>query len=313
MTQYPHPESASQEETRPGRRTAGLDAYQPIRVAQPPRLPEVRRKPGRDRRRLWILLAVFLAVYFLFPLRTNVLILGTDDMPHRGTLGRTDTMILTTVIPFKPYVGMLSIPRDLWVDLPGVGANRINAAYYFAEAGQAGSGPGAAMDTVRTNFGVTVDYFVLIRMYGVVDVIDALGGVDITLERSLGGLPPGSHHLDGTQALAFARERYSADDIARLAQGQLLIRALLKKGLSPAAWLRWPLVMVAAARAVETDIPILLWPRLGLALLRAGPEGMDARVITREMVSPFTTGGGGQVLGPNWEAINPVLLEMFGE
>jgi len=54
-------------------------------------------------------------------------------------------------------------------------------------------------------------------------------------------------------------------------------------------------------------------PRLGLALIRVGPDGIDNRVITREMVNPFTTSEGAQVLAPNWGKINPVLMEMFGE
>ena len=59
------------------------------------------------------------------------------------------------------------------------------------------------------------------------------------------------------------------------------------------------------------DIPAWQWPRLGLAFLRAGPGGIESRVIDREMVTPFTTSGGAQVLRPNWDAIKPVLEEMF--
>jgi hypothetical protein len=56
-----------------------------------------------------------------------------------------------------------------------------------------------------------------------------------------------------------------------------------------------------------------MWPRLGVNLLRAGPEGIDARILDREMVRGFTTASGAQVLAPDWSRINPVLLEMFGE
>jgi len=121
-----------------------------------------------------MLLAVIL-IYFLAPLRTNILLLGTDDSPERGSVGRTDTIILATVVPLKPYVGMLSIPRDLWVTVPGVGEQRINTAYFFAEANQAGSGPRAALQTIHENFGVPVRYYAVIHMAGLTSIVDALG------------------------------------------------------------------------------------------------------------------------------------------
>ena len=123
----------------------------------------------------------------------------------------------------------------------------------------------------------------------------------------------GVNFLNGTQALAFARERYSADDFSRMNQGQILIKALVKKILSPAAWIRYPLVFIEALQAIDTNIPWWLFPRLGFAFLRSGPDGIDNRTINREMVTPFITVEGAQVLLPNWEAINPILFEMFGE
>src|SRR5512140_1513587 len=89
----------------------------------------VHSRPATRRQRgcIWpaaLLLGVLL--YFFAPLRTNILLLGTDDSPQRGALGRTDTIILTTVSPLVPYIGMLSIPRDLWVRVPNVGEQRIN-------------------------------------------------------------------------------------------------------------------------------------------------------------------------------------------
>ncbi len=301
--------TAPAEQTQPSRPARPMHQLQPVRV------PAMYVRPRRPFRPRWwmFVLAALLAAYFFTPGRSNVLILGTDDSPERGALGRTDTIMLATVDPWAGYVGLLGIPRDLWVTVPGVGEQRINTAYFFAEAAQPGAGPEAAMDTVRQNFGVTVNHYALIRMDGVVQVVDAMDGVTVTLDEPIGGLPAGRHTLDGKAALAFARERYGADDFSRMQQGQVILRALFLKALNPLAWPRLPLVWVAAAQSVQTDVPAWLYPRLGLALLRAGPGGMDTRSITREMVIPFQTSGGAQVLGPNWDAINPVLLEMFGE
>ncbi|MBK9926630.1 MAG: LCP family protein [Anaerolineales bacterium] len=288
------------EATQPTRR---LDQFQPMQVTA--------RKPKRRRVRGYILLALFLA-YFFAPLRTNILFLGADTSPERGNLGRTDTILLATVVPLKPYVGLLSIPRDLWVTVPGVGEQRINTAYFYSEANQAGSGGEAAMSAVEENFGVSVSYYALIHMQGLISVVDALGGVDVMLESPMGGLPAGSHHLDGTGALAFARDRSMGDDFGRMAGTQTLIMALLKKSLQPSSWLALPQVIVAFTQAVDTNIPLWQGPRLFFALLRAPLFGMETRAITREMVTPFTTAGGAQVLLPNWDAIRPLLQEMFG-
>jgi LCP family protein required for cell wall assembly len=212
-----------------------------------------------------------------------------------------------------PYVGLLGIPRDLWVEVPDVGEQRINTAYFFAEANQAGTGAAAAVDTVRQNFGVRLRYYLSLHMSGLVDFVDALGGVDITLETPLGGLPTGLHHLDGVQALAFVRERYSADDFSRMRQGQILILASFRRAMQPENWRNLPGALWALSNVVETNIPVWQWPRLGFAFLRAILFGLDARTITPEMVTPFQTSGGAQVLAPKWEAIKPLLLEMFGE
>lgn len=289
------------EVTQPTRR---LDQFQSVRP-----IPTQRRRTTRF---LPLALTALILVYFLGPLRTNILLLGTDDSPERGSVGRTDTIILTTVVPLKPYVGMLSIPRDLWVSIPGVGEQRINTAYFFAESNQTGSGPQATMQTIRDNFGVSVRYYAVIHMLGLISVVDTFGGVDIQLETSMGGLPAGEHHLDGSQALAFARDRSSSDDFGRMQRAQILLSAAFGKVLDPLNWPNLPRFIVGLTQLIDTNIPLWQWPRLLFALLRAFIFGIDSQTITREMVNPFQTSQGAQVLAPNWDAIRPLLKEMFG-
>ena len=256
---------------------------------------------------------VLLAGYLFFPWRTNILLLGIDYTEAWNYLGRSDTIILTTVNPLKPYVGLLSIPRDLWVSIPGIGKNRINTAHFFAEGQQPGSGPSKAMETIRSNFGVDVDHYLRVRFDDFKDVVDAMGGVDVDLAEPMAGYPAGRHHLTGNKALAFARSRMGADDFFRMEQGQIIMKAALRQMLSPSHWWQIPGVMLALMRSIDTDIPVWLWPRLAVAAVRAGPEGVDNRTIQREMVNPFTTEQGASVLLPNWGLINPVLSEMFGQ
>ncbi len=292
-----------------------MDDFQPVPIERlGPGNSNFKRKHWR--RLIWIFILAPVLVYFFAPLRTNILFLGTDNNPvreARGDLGRTDTIILTTIVPLKPYIGMLGIPRDLWLDLPDVGEQRINTAYFYAEVNQPGSGADATAEAVRQNFGVSVDYRLLLRMLELVDVVDALGGVDITLDTPMGGLPAGTHHLDGIQTLAFVRNRQSGDDFSRMQQGQILILAAVKKMLQPSNWSLLPEVWKAANEAIDSDIPTWQWPRLGVALLRGMLSEIDTRTIDRQMVTPFTTDQGAQVLLPEWEQINPVLKEMFGE
>ena len=290
------------EDTKPTRR---LDQYQPI---NPPTVPRRKRRHVLH----WLFL-VLLLIYFLAPIRTNILLLGTDDSPERGSLGRTDTIMLTTVVPTRPYIGMLSIPRDLWVNIPNVGEQRINTAYFFAEANQPGAGPEAAMQTVRQNFGLHVNYYAVIHMLGLVDAVNALGGVDIQLDTPMADYSAGSYHLSGEEALAFVRQRSSSDDFNRMRRTQLLLFAVATKALQPANSPVLPNFLYSGIRTVDSNIPLWQIPRLMFALLRVPFFGVDARTITSDMVYPFVTSGGAQVLAPNWELINSVLLEMFGE
>ena len=287
--------------TQPTRR---MDRFQAARA-----IP-VRRK------RNWRWLLIFLGLilfYFFAPLRTNVLLLGTDDSPERGSVGRTDTIILATFIPLRPYVGMLSIPRDLWVTIPNVGEQRINTAYFFAEANQPGTGSQAALQTIRNNFGISVHYYAILHMLGLTSVVDTVGGVDINLTAPIGGFPAGSHHLNGEEALSFVRERSSSDDFSRMVRTQILLAALLKQVIQPSHWISLPRFIISLSQVVDTNIPLWRWPRLLFALLRAFLFGIDSQTITREMVTPFQTSQGAQVLAPNWDAINPLLKKMFGQ
>ncbi len=322
------PWATTQPITPPSPRPAAPPPPRPVASPPPqpaPAKPKSRKAPARRRSRgcgcgctpflggVLLGFAFLLAIYFIAPARTNTLLLGIDFTPPENAVGRSDTMILSSINPLKPTVATLSIPRDLWVNVPGVGENRINTAHFFAEANQAGAGPLAAMDTVRQNFGVDVNYFLRVRFDGFRDVVNAMGGVDLVLTEPMAGYPAGPLHLNGNKALAFARNRSGSDDFFRMQHAQLVMKAALQQMLNPLSWGRLPLVVVAATRSIDTNIPAWLWPRLGFALLRAGPDGIDSRIIDREMVIPTITQDGANILIPDWSKINPVLSEMFGQ
>lgn len=259
------------------------------------------------------LVVVLITAYLFIPGRTNVLIIGVDDRQEGGSLGRTDTMILTTFVSPRGYLGMLSIPRDLWVLIPNVGENRINTAHFFAEANAPGTGSKAAQEVVSSNFGVDVDYVVRLRFDSIKDLVQNLGGIEVKLDEPMGGYTAGKHILDGDQALAFVRDRQGSDDFSRMVHGQIFLQAVFRSLLSPKNLTQFPSLAQQLIEFTDSDVPFYLWPRLGVVLLQSLTIEMDTRTITREMVFPFTTSEGAQVLAPNWEKINPVLMEMFDQ
>jgi LCP family protein required for cell wall assembly len=265
------------------------------------------------------LLAVFICivftslVYFLMPFRTDFLVLGIDRTPDGSSLGRSDTNILMTVRPLRPYIGMLSIPRDLWVTIPGVGENRINTAHFFAEIDEPGSGPAAAMETIELNFGIPIKYYVRVKFDGIVDIVDSIGGLDVELDQPMAGLPAGNHHLSGEEALVFVRDRQGSDDFFRMQQGQFFIVEILEQMMQPASWPRLPAFFSALNDSIDTNLPFWVWPRIAFAILRAGPARIDSHIINRDYVTPTTTSEGAAVLIPNWPLINPLVAEIFGQ
>ncbi len=295
---------------RNGTTASPLEETQPLRASSSRRARTGWRRIAASR---GALLGVAVFVMLAWPGRINLLVLGIDRTPPGTAVGRSDTIIMASILPALPRVALLSVPRDLWVSIPGFGENRINAAHFYGEGQEPGSGPDLAMATIEQNFGVDMDYYVRIQFEGLVKFVDSLGGVPITLDEPVGKLRAGSYTLDGEMALAFVRDRSAADDFTRLLRGQHFIRATLQRLAQPSAWPRIPAAMATFITAVDTNLPLWQIPRLAFAILRVGPLGLDTRTIDRSMATGFTTSAGAQVLAPDWERINPVLLEFFGQ
>jgi len=239
--------------------------------------------------------------------------MGIDYTDPGNYVARTDSLILSTFNPWNPTVGLLSIPRDLWVTIPGIGENRINTAHFYAESTNPGTGPGVTMSVVTLNFGVDIDYYLRIRFEGFREIVDAMGGVDLILPEPMAGYPAGKVHLTGRKALAFVRDRTDADDFFRMAQGQVMLKGLYKNLLNPLKWPKIPSIIEAFFNSIDTNIPVWEWPRLATALLRVGPRGIESHIINREMVNPYITDQGANILLPNWAAIRPLVKDIFGQ
>ncbi|MEA3441193.1 MAG: LCP family protein [Chloroflexota bacterium] len=178
--------------------------------------------------------------------RITMLLMGLDYRDWISGEGppRTDTMILITIDPINRTAGMLSVPRDLWVNIPGFDYGRINSAYQLGEAFQLpGGGPGLAIETVEELLGVPVDYYALIDFYAFERFIDEIDGIKINIpepitvdplgDNNAKKLKPGIQTLSGELALAYARARKTeGGDFDRAQRQQQVIMAIRDRILS---------------------------------------------------------------------------------
>jgi LCP family protein required for cell wall assembly len=229
--------------------------------------------------------------------RTNILILGTDHWPGRpdeytnifpngqDDVGHSNSIAVLSVDPNARTASILSIPRDLWVEVPdghgGWTMDRINAAFHTGELGKLpGGGGAAAAAAVTRDFGIPIDHYVVMDFAGFMKVIDALGGVTIEVphtftatvvpEANTGGYDytffAGRQHFDGELALAYARFRYDPEgDFGRIKRQQQIALAARDEALS-LGWTTHALSLWSEYKqSLESDIPAYQIP--GYALL----------------------------------------------
>lgn len=182
--------------------------------------------------------------------RVTVLVMGLDYRDWEDNQGppRTDTMILLTIDPLTNTAGILNIPRDLWVNIPGFDYGRINTAYPLGETYEyPGGGPGLAIDTVEELLGVPINYFAQIDFFAFEDFIDELGGIELDVPAEIKVDPigkgntvilqPGRQTLDGPTALAYARARNTENvDFDRAGRQQQVILAIKNKVVQANMW-----------------------------------------------------------------------------
>jgi LCP family protein required for cell wall assembly len=271
-------------------------------------------------------LSVLLAYGLLsIPSPTNILILGIDRRPGQGYAVRTDTILLVHADTGSRRLVLLSIPRDLWVTIPGRGEGRINSAHVYAELDAPGRGPYGAAETVSYNFGVAVDRSLRLDFDAFRDVIDAAGGIEIDVPTPVIDnayptadygtmrieIPAGFQHMDAETALQYARSRHGSSDFDRADRQQAILLALAKKLTKPTGWPMIPRVYQAFRGAVETDLSLRDLVRLLLAWRMAGEDGLETIVIDRALTTPHRTAQGAAVLLPRWELIQPLVQTVF--
>lgn len=263
--------------------------------------------------------------------RVTILMLGIDQRCDETGPAHTDSMMLVTIDPVGKSAGILSLPRDMWVEIPGVGQDRINQANYFGELYEyPGGGPALAMETVESLLGIPVDFFVAVNFDAFIEVVDLIGGIDVTVSETIDdtsypdrcyGYDPfyieaGEHQLAGEQALKYARTRATfGGDVDRAGRQQEVVMAVRDKVMQvdsvPQLIGQAPLLWQSFQNNVRTNMTLDEALQLGLLVQEIPRDNIHTAVIDYSYVYNETTPDGRQVLVPIRENIRQLRDQLF--
>lgn len=288
-----------------------------------------RLRRGGCRRNLPILIALafmlpifscgmLLVLYLVFPPpQTDILVLGLDSREGEGWVSRADSIMLVGINPSLLRVSLLSIPRDLSINVPDYGMQRVNTVNMLGEMEEVGGGSSLTAAGIEQSFGVSVERTVRLDFAGFVALIDAVGGVTIEVETVIvddayptadGGtmsirFESGVQHMDGEHALIYARTRHASDDYQRATRQQQVVSAVLGKLANP---LNWPAALGVLNRTLDTNLT--LWDMMTLAppVFLSGGR-IERFVIDRDSITTTAEG----VAVPNYALITSWLEGRF--
>lgn len=264
--------------------------------------------------------------------RFTLLAMGIDRRPdERGLTYRTDTMMLISIDPNNNSMGILSIPRDLYIAVPGYAERqRANSAMVLGETNQAGAGPDLAMRSIQYNLGIRVHDYVVVDFKAVIDLINAVNGIEVSIDYTINDpqypnmyygydpfyLAAGTHQLNGETALKFARTRHGDSDIERAGRQQQVLYAVRDKVLEldmlPQLIVQAPSLLSSLSDNVQTGLTLQQMIELAWYVKDIPDENITTGVIGFEYIMNYTTNSGAQVLIPNAQTISRLMVEVFG-
>lgn len=259
----------------------------------------------------------------------NFLLIGSDKR-QSGSAFRTDTMVVAILHPDEGQVALISIPRDLWVFIPGWENNRINTAYQRGiSTNHPGGGPGLLKETIEYNLGIRIDHTAMVDFDGFRKIVDTLGGVDIPVSCPytdwklidpsydpedednwfLYTVDPGVIHMDGDLALWYARSRQKSSDFDRGRRQQEVLRSIFAQGLQTGTVTRIPELYNNLKDSVETDLGLGDLLQLSLYAPQMSTADIRSYYIRPPYVTSWITEGGAYVLLPNQERLPQLLAQ----
>jgi LCP family protein required for cell wall assembly len=265
--------------------------------------------------------------------RINILLLGLDYSPRRQKEGQgsplSDTMILVTVDPLSQTIGVMSIRRDLWVNIPGFDYNKINEAYKLGEDYKLpDGGAGLAMKTVENLLGVPINFYARVDFNAFKKIIDEIGGVQITIKQRMEldwkgdgnvfWIEPGTYVLPGNYALAYARTRsddYGAGDIDRGNRQMEVISALRDRVLNlntlPRLVARAPALYQEISAGIQTNMTLDQAIQLAYLMAQIPHGNMTTYNIDYTVADAETTPDGIYILRPIPDQLRILRDKMF--
>jgi LCP family protein required for cell wall assembly len=259
--------------------------------------------------------------------RLNILLMGCDKGDLQQKLWRTDTMIVLAVDPQRGMVGALSIPRDLWVDIPGFEADRINTVDALGErAPYPGGGSALVKRTLEENLGIQIDHYVRVDFQGFIQAIDALGGISVDVDCPIEDRFPdpdsptgfydmaimtGTQQMDGELALRFARSRYGKGDFDRSRRQMKVLLAVRDRALQLNALPSLPVLWLDLQSSIQTDLDLPLILSLAQMATEIQPDDIRGSVLDYSLTENWTTPKGYQVLLPRRDQIQEAWYGIF--
>jgi len=262
--------------------------------------------------------------------RVTVLVMGLDYNDWRAGEGppRTDTMILLTIDPLSNTAGMLSIPRDLWVSIPGFDYGKINTAYQLGESFKVpGGGPALAMSTVEYLIGVPIQYYAQIDFNVFVQFIDEIHGVKLTVpeeilvdiyddDKGKIRIKPGLQVLPGAHALAYARARNTEGaDFDRAQRQQQVVMAIRDRVMEPMVLAELipnaPNLYNQFSSGVNTNLSLEEVMKLGWLAMQIPPGQIYKGIIGEKQINFGKSPDGLDVLKPLPDQIRLLRDQIF--
>lgn len=263
--------------------------------------------------------------------RLTVLVMGIDRRPGEPFISRTDTMMLLSVNPRTDSVSILSIPRDLYVVIPGRGRDRINTAFvYGAQGNNPAGGAALAIQTVEYNLGVSVDHYLMVDFNAFIRAVDAIGGITVDVPYEIYDpqypdmnygyetlhIPAGEQYFDGALALKYARTRHQDSDFYRARRQQQVLFAIRSRILSlgPSELLKQgPYLFQQVEDGIRTDLSLEQIIQLANTVKDIPTEKINNAVLDTNYVVGYRTPGGASVLILVNEKAGPLIQELFYE
>ncbi len=262
------------------------------------------------------------------PETVTFLLLGSDT--RGGASFRTDTILIVIVRPKDGNVSIISVPRDLWVNIPMVGEQRVNVAYQYGDLYEyPGGGAGLLKDTILYNLGIQIDHVAMVDFNGFRKIVDTIGGIELPvfcgytdwrliepsldpeLEESwhLYTVEPGVVKMDGDLALWYARSRKMSNDFDRGRRQQEVLRAIYQQGLRANLLPRIPQLFSDLSSSFSTDLGVLDLVSMAPLALNLTNANIRGYYIAGDLVSDWVTDQGAYILLPNRERIAEMVVQ----